>query len=310
MLCCSQSFAWSLATITCLRCDCHREHPQAVLLTRFGTLVGFEILQFIAFVLACACANKYGPSGLGYSIVAAFSFVPSIFTLIVEYLHHHRLWFDYRPDSSLDKKPKQSTCHRCFLPMAMLNDQQTSHWQHARCPKKNNCESRNLYHVLMYHSGNRCYPPDKTQDNQIVVGFHQTDYKAAYSIAENGFRPSKSGMLGAGVYFATSLDHTEFKANQYGTYICAKVDLGRTYRTKIRHPALPENYDTVYFEHERSADEFCVRNLGQIRSWIIAIDQNPNERALKKVDTGRLPSGNFVEDRLDESVYKGCFSSL
>ncbi|CAF2234531.1 unnamed protein product [Rotaria magnacalcarata] len=310
MLCCSQSFAWRLATITCVRCDCHLEHPQAILLTRFFTLVFFELLKFIAFVLACACANKYGPYGLGYCIVAAFSFVPSIFTVVVEYLHHHRLWLDYRPDSSEKKKPTYCSGHRCFLPMAMLNDQQTSHWQQTQCPKRDECQSRNLYHVLMYHSGNQRYPPAKTADGQTVVGFHQTDHKAAYSIAKTGFRGSKTGMLGPGVYFATSLDHTEFKAQQYGTYICAKIDLGRTFRTKTRNSTVPTNYDTVYFEHDRGADEFCVRKEQQIQSWIIVVDQDPNERVLKKGNAGRLDSGKFIEDRLNENVYKGCFASL
>ncbi|CAF5123136.1 unnamed protein product, partial [Rotaria sp. Silwood1] len=122
--CCSQSFAWNLSTLTCFRCECYREHPQLILITRFTILVVFEVMRFIAFILACVCANRYGPIGLGYSILAAFSLVPAVILLVVEYLHHHRLWFHYRPDCSLEEKPHYIKEHLRFLPIAMTNDQQ------------------------------------------------------------------------------------------------------------------------------------------------------------------------------------------
>ncbi len=215
--------------------------------------------------------NKYGPIGLGYSILAAFTLIPSVFLLVVEYLHHHRLWFHYRPDVSARKKATHDSHHMRFLPLSLTNDQQTSHWQSSRCDKGEACLSRNLYHVLMYHSRNTRYSPNQTMDGQIVVGFHQTSHVAAYSIAETGFRPSERGWIGRGVYFEKSLDHTEFKANQFGAYIWAQVDLGRTKRVKIGEPLPPPEYDTVYLAHDRGADEFCVRNLSQILSWIIVI---------------------------------------
>ncbi|CAF1364013.1 unnamed protein product [Rotaria sp. Silwood1] len=305
--CCSQSFAWNLSTLTCFRCECYREHPQLILITRFTILVVFEVMRFIAFILACVCANRYGPIGLGYSILAAFSLVPAVILLVVEYLHHHRLWFHYRPDCSLEEKPHYIKEHLRFLPIAMTNDQQTSHWQNSRCDKGERCLSRNLYHVIIYHSGNTRYPPEQTQDNQIVVGFHQTSHAAAYSIAKTRLQPSKSGWIGPGIYFATSLNHTEFKANQFGAYICAKVDLGKTKRiTKPSEWSSAKGCDTVYFEHPNNADEFCVQNPQQIRSWIIVIDQDPNVRLLQEKNNKPLPSGRYVEDRLEDIVYQGC----
>jgi hypothetical protein len=306
--CCSQLFAWNLSTLTCMRCECYREHPQLILLTRFSILILFEVMRFIAFILACVCANRYGPTGLGYAILAGLSFVPSIFLLVVEFLHHHRLWFHYRPDTSSDIKPQYHPHLLRFLPISITNDQQTSHWQNSRCDKGDKCLSRNLYHVIMYHSGNTRYPPDQTKNNQIVVGFHQTSYVAAYSIAKTNFQHSKSGWIGPGTYFATSLDHTEFKANQFGAYICATVDLGKTKRiTNANNWTSGETCDTVYLEHSRGADEFCVHNLDQIRSWIIVIDQDPNEQILKQKNNKPLPSGKYVEDRLEDIVYQGCF---
>ena len=164
----------------------------------------------------------------------------------------------------------------------------------------------------MYHSGNTRCPPDKTRNDQTVVGFHQTSHVAAYSIAKEGFRPSKEGMIGEGIYFATSLNHTEFKANQFGAYICAQVNLGKTVRTTDRKDPRKdgEKYDTVYYEHSDGADEFCVHSRGQIRSWIIVIDQDPNVEFLSARDKEPLPSGKYVEDRLEHVVYRGCLFQL
>ncbi|CAF4393702.1 unnamed protein product [Rotaria sp. Silwood2] len=246
--CCSQSFAWNLSTLTCF--------------------LVFEVMRFIAFILACVCANRYGPIGLGYLTLAAFSLIPAVILLVVEYLHHHRLWFHYRPDRSLEEKPHYIKEHLRFLPIAMTNDQQTSHWQNSRCDKGERCLSRNLYHVIIYHSGNTRYPPEQTQDNQIVVGFHQTSHAAAYSIA--------------------------------------KTHLGKTKRiTKPTEWSSAKGCDTVYFEHPNNADEFCVQNLQQIRSWIIVIDQDPNVRLLQEKNNKPLPSGRYVEDRLEDIVYQG-----
>lgn len=305
--CCSQYFAWNLSTLTCLRCECYREHPQLVLITRLLILISFEMMRFIAFILACVCANRYGPIGLGYAILAAFSLIPAIMLLVVEYLHHYRIWFHYRPDTTSKEKIQYAGEHLRFLPIAITNDQQTSHWQNSRCDKGANCLSRNLYHVIMYHSGNTRYPPEQTKDNQIVVGFHQTSHAAAYSIAKSEMRPSETGWIGPGIYFATSLDHTEFKANQFGAYICAKVDLGKTKRIKDpKEWSTADTCDTVYYEHPRGADEFCVRHKRQIRSWIIVVDQDPNVSILKEKNNKPLASGKYVEDQLQDIDYSGC----
>jgi hypothetical protein len=307
VFCCSQSFTWNLSTLTCIRCQCYKEHPELVLVTRFIILVIFEVMRFVAFILACVCANRYGPIGLGYSIVAAFSFIPAIFLLVVEYLHYRRLWFHYRPDTSDEEKPGYHPHHLRFIPISITNDQQTSHWQNSRCDRGEHCSSRNLYHVIMYHSGNTKYSPEQTTDGQIVVGFHQTSHAAAYSIAKTNFRHSKKGWIGPGTYFATSLNHTEFKANQFGAYICAEVDLGKTKRiTDPKDWRSGDEYDTVYYAHPRGADEFCVHNLQQIRSWIIVIDQDPNVQLLSAKNNEPLPSGNYVEDYLEDIVYRGC----
>ncbi|UJR24471.1 hypothetical protein I4U23_005846 [Adineta vaga] len=264
-------------------------------------------MRFIAFILSCVCANRYSPIGLGYSILAGFTLVPALILLLVEYLHYYRLWFYYRPDRPAKEKVKYDDHHLRFLPLSITNDQQTSYWQSSRCSHGENCSSRDLYHVIMYHSGNTKYSPEKTQDGQIVIGFHQTSHKFASMIAKNNFEPSPKGWIGPGVYFATSLNHTEFKANQFGAYICARVDLGKTKR--ITDPTLwktVEGYDTIYYEHPFGADEFCVKSKRQILSWIIVVNQDPNLELLKQKNNDPLPSGNYVEDYVEDRVYRGC----
>ena len=306
--CCSQSFAWNLSTLTCFRSECYQDHPELVSITRFCVLILFEIMRFVAFILACVCANRYGPIGLGYSIVAAFSLIPAIGLLVVEYLHYYRLWHHYRPDTSAEERPVYSDKHYGFIPLSMTNDQQTSHWQNSRCDKGQNCPSRSPFHVMMYHSGNTRYSPEQVKENPLVVGFHQTSHRAAYSIAQEGFRESATGMLGPGVYFAIALDHTEFKANHFGTYICTQVYLGKTKHTNARWDSHSEGgYDTIYYEHPNGADEFCVRSKQQIRSWVIVVDQDPNVQFLEDRHNEPLRPGVYVEDQLEASVYQGCW---
>ena len=307
--CCSQTLAWNLATLICFRCECYTDHPQLILITRFIILTSFEIMRFIAFILACACANRYKPIGLGYAILSAFSFIPSLVLLRIEYFHHYRLWLNYRPDTDPETAmPIYHACHQRFLPTSLAHDEQTTHWQASHCSRGNTCTSRNLYHALMYHAGNTRYSPDQTKDNEIVIGFHQTSHTAAYSIARTGFRHSGTGWIGPGTYFATSLNHTEFKANQFGAYICAIVDLGKTKR--ISNPSQwrsGETFDTVYYEHPYGCDEFCVHNLQQIRSWIIVVEQDPDTTILKTRETTPPFNGKYVADEVHDFVYNGCF---
>ncbi|CAF1383774.1 unnamed protein product [Didymodactylos carnosus] len=84
------------------------------------------------------------------------------------------------------------------------------------------------------------FQPREFIDHQIVFGFHQTEQKAAYLISTDvkGFKSSSKSMLGEGIYFATSINHTERKAHYFGAYICVKINLGRIYRTDVRRPVL------------------------------------------------------------------------
>ncbi len=49
-----------------------------------------------------------------------------------------------------------------------------------------------------------------------------------------------------------------------------------------------------------------MHDLQQIRSWIIVIDQDPNEQVLLEKNNKPLASGKYVEDHLEDIVYNGC----
>ncbi len=72
-------------------------------------------------------------------------------------------------------------------------------------------------HVQIIHQS-------KQEAIRSLLVFIKTSHATAYSIPKTGFQHSKDGWIGQGTYFAASLNHTKFKANQFGAYICAIVD--------------------------------------------------------------------------------------
>lgn len=111
-------------------------------------------------------------------------------------------------------------------------------------------------------------------------------------------------MLGPGAYFATCIDHTEFKAVQFNAYICALVDPGKEFfltADRHDHKARAGDGTTVYFQHPQNKDEFCCRTSEQIKEWIIVIDQDAIDRAPK------VPgSDEVIVDKFHPDVYVGC----
>ena len=108
------------------------------------------------------------------------------------------------------------------MPYSIINDRRTSSWRSSLC-KRSGCVSRNLYHILLYHSGSTQF----RDDGKVLIGFHQTSPPFGYAISRSDFISSEENkMLGPRVYFATCIDHTEFKANYRGVYICARIRVG------------------------------------------------------------------------------------
>mmetsp|Transcript_65961 Transcript_65961/g.59239 ORF Transcript_65961/g.59239 Transcript_65961/m.59239 type:complete len:93 (-) Transcript_65961:319-597(-) len=67
----------------------------------------------------------------------------------------------------------------------------------------------------------------RLQNGPTMTLYHQTDVKAARSIVTSGkFRCGSTGLAGAGIYFATSSNHTNHKAHKKGVIITCSVTLG------------------------------------------------------------------------------------
>lgn len=285
-----------LSTFTCFTCDCYYEHPHTVLLTRVAILSLCLFFRFVGFILGATCASHYPPRAIAYTVFAALSLPPSIVTMVLEYYHHRRLWHYFPDDDALTQR---SPKHLQFLPYSIINDQRTSSWHSSSCKRPRPCLSRNLYHILLYHTGSTRYGDDA----QIMIGFHQTNQAGAFGISKTGFRISDDGMLGPGVYFATCFEHTEFKANHRGAYICARVNVGNVIKTTSRNPAVNAAIacDTLYFDHrQHGSDEFCVRNSDRIEQWIIVVNQDDSIR--RAAAGGR----DDIKDHFYGETYTGC----
>ncbi|CAF4066407.1 unnamed protein product, partial [Rotaria sp. Silwood1] len=162
------------------------------------------------------------------------------------------------------------------------------------------CPNRTLEHIVIFHA--RDYKPqprwrelNAVDPNATYIGFHTTTSQAAVGIAHSEFRPSSSGMLGSGAYFARSVEDTIGKANSYGAWIIAEIRMGKVFEInkkqiypRFNNPHYNANlhhfvqsggwhkeYDTCYLNHEMDRkDEFCIKNpQEQIIKWVIVIER-------------------------------------
>lgn len=101
------------------------------------------------------------------------SFLLSIATMIVEYCPHHRLWH-YNPDGN--RSEARCKLDLQFLLNSIINDQRTSSWRLSLCKKLEQCPSRNLYHILLYHSDSTQY----SRDEEPIIRFRQNDKKSRF----------------------------------------------------------------------------------------------------------------------------------
>jgi hypothetical protein len=119
----------------------------------------------------------------------------------------------------------------------------------------------------------------KQKGANIVIGFHQTTIESAKSILTTSFRPSPSGMIGKGIYFANNYDITEHKRNQStegGAIFCARVDLGKVFEMsdKTDNRDLSKYFNSKYLHHAGGAqyDEFVVYSDEQIVDYVIIVE--------------------------------------
>ncbi len=119
----------------------------------------------------------------------------------------------------------------------------------------------------------------KQKGVNICIGFHQTTIAAAKSILTTSFKPSSSGMIGPGIYFANNYDITEHKRNQGtegGAIFCARIDLGKVFEITSKDEArdLSRFYNSKYLHHlgGEKFDEFVVYSHEQILDYVIIVE--------------------------------------
>ena len=104
-------------------------------------------------------------------------------------------------------------------------------------------------------------------------------------------KPSSGGMLGAGIYFATSIQATNGKTNNKGgAFIVAKLNLARVKIISkqagqtINDPIDSNGFDSVYLEYYQNGkrapdyDEFTVKEPRLILDYVVYFSKDAVER--------------------------------
>lgn len=286
-----------MSSLTCFTFTCFTDRLNSVLLTRLIFVYIFSIFRFVAFVISAYCANRYPPRGIAFAVFAAISLIPSLIIIVLETIHCVRLG-NYFPFPAHDKLNRNKSIR--FIPYALINDQRTSSWNKSLCHHEKYCTTQDLYHIVMFHSGAKQYH----RNDELMVGFHQTSPRAALGISKTQFKISDKGMLGAGVYFATCIDHTQFKAEHFGAYACVLTSLGKNpYSTTKRRDPIAKKGDitSVYYEHPGNRHEFCIRDPELVKEMIMVIDEKEKRKGKSDEDIS-----NVVTDNFDANQYFGC----
>lgn len=126
----------------------------------------------------------------------------------------------------------------------------------------------------------------------IITGFHQTTIQAARSILTTSFKPSTSGMIGPGIYFANNYDITDHKRNQStegGAIFCAKIDMGKVLEIHDKYNSnddVSKYFDSKYLHHGAGdkLDEFVIYNEKQIIEYTIIVENKAIENFRKNTD--------------------------
>ncbi|UJR14442.1 hypothetical protein I4U23_001439 [Adineta vaga] len=273
-------------------CPCYEPRPQLRFYVRFG-LLSFCIFFRIIAIILYATVSSYSIYGNYMAVLCTVSLCCIILTMLIDY-YQYRAWWYYGPDGAYKKcrcccfKQHFHPSHQRFLPIPLLGaHRQAGKLGNRPCQytTSGNCPNLSLRHVVIFHAfdfkPHRRYQLDV---DEIYIGFHRTTPEGAVGIAKEGFRISDKPpqMLGYGVYFARSFADTEGKARYTGSYICAKIRMG-----KVRIITFDEihqvkntkswwdSYDTIYYaQREENRDEFCIKDPAQILKWIIIMDDD------------------------------------
>ncbi len=170
------------------------------------------------------------------------------------------------------------------------------------------CHNTDPEHWVRAHSNKDRFPiPNlNARGQKIVVGFHQTNISSAKAIIRTYMQPSKGGMLGAGIYFATSMQATNGKTNNRGgAFIVAKLNLTRIkiiskqVGLTINDPMDSDGFDSVYLEYYQNGkrapdyDEFTVKDPRSILDYVVYFSKDA-------VDSYRLENNIADKNNFDQ----------
>lgn len=152
------------------------------------------------------------------------------------------------------------------------------------------------------------------QNLRISILLHETGMAAAENIMrERNFRPSRSGYIGPGVYFAENKGACHLKANRKeGSFIISAVKLGKL--LEVYHPdgsltqekVRQHGYDSVRGYRSKAPDalcfntgtEYCVFDTSRITVLFAQIDNCHNIHYLFNTDRGIVRYDDIPLDKL------------
>ncbi|CAF1522916.1 unnamed protein product [Adineta steineri] len=262
-----------MLTMRC-NCPCYRTRPKLRLISRVVLLVLCVLLRIVASILYSQANRPL------FFMLCAGSIVFLLISLAFDY-YHYRVWWHYRPSND-NIHSRYSSKHRRFLPYHLLGENRNAMMLgNAPCSREP-CTNRELEHILIYHF--RDHRPQQRWfeiKSDDYIGFHQRGAEKAIEIAHSDFTLSQTPpqMLGFGIYFARSINDTEFKARQKEAIICAVIRMGKV--RVIEYKDIPsvqntnawhQEYDTIYYKHiNPTKDEFCIKSVDQILEWVMVI---------------------------------------
>lgn len=295
-------------------CPCYQPRPKRRFQVRLGYLILCFILRIIAIALY-ASARFTDQSGEALAILVTISLAFIFITLCLDF-YRYIIWWHYTPTGDHFCRSR-SEKHERFIPYHLIgNRREPSSLGNKPC-SADPCLKTELDHIVIFHS-NEFQPQrrwsevgdsqplfidtskwpfaicKKKEPQPHYIGFHTTTPEATILIAHGNFRNSVSGWLGAGVYFARSVDGTLGKHRSAGgAWIIVEVRMGKVYevsRNKIdpKHPMYDPNvyeyvtkskwkqdYDTCYMLHDdERRDEFAIKDPHkQIVKWVMVIDE-------------------------------------
>lgn len=287
-ICCTHRAVLRVARLTCFPCQCYRDHPQGIQLTRVIILIICFIIRFIAFILGASCAATYNPICVPYAVISSLALVPSFLTFLIEWLHFHVLW-NFQPVGSEERNNHHDRSHLRFISEKLVNEKRIRGYDSSLCKEDTECGSTSLNHTILYHSIRKIRVK---KESSIRIMYHATTVKKAIEIARNGFLLDRNRQLINEIYFTPVVEQKKKPDGiDCPTLICARLNLGHIksvendeqldFSKYNDEPELPQTLESV------KSGKIKVRFPGQIENWVI-----------------RLPTENDGE--FDPSYYDGC----